>query len=332
MKEAGLIRKDPMKKILDKYGIIAVLIGMVIIISIAKPQFMSSSNLFNVLSQACVYGIIALAQTYIIVSGGIDLSAAAIVAFAGVIGAAVGQNGDVAHKVLPWLPEMNFIVPVLVAIIIGIVCGLFNGLLIAKAGIPAFIATLGMTTLVRGLSLLFTKGQPVSNLIDAYQVVGSKLFNVVPVPVLIFAAAIIFSWILLKRTRFGMEVYAIGNSPRACRVAGVRLSMGLIKIYALSGLLYGIASVVLASRTQSVHPGAAAGYELTAIAACIIGGTSPMGGIGTIWGTIIGALIISVLRNALTILGVDPYMQQIAEGAIIVIAVYIDIRRGTRNI
>jgi inositol transport system permease protein len=331
MKAIGRIKTSVIKDTFNKYGIVAILIGMIFLITIVKPQFMSSDNLFAVLSQACVYGLMALAESFIIISAGIDLSAAAIVAFAGVVGAAVGQSANTADKVLPWLPEVNIAISIAVMLVVGLVCGLINGLLIAKAKTPPFIATLGMTTVVRGFALLFTGGEPVSNLIDGYRVIGGKLFGIIPIQVLIFVFAAMVCWVILKRTRFGMETYAIGINPKASSVSGVRLTSGLVKIYALAGILYGVAAVVLASRTQSVHPGAATGYELTAIAACIIGGISPIGGKGAIWGTIVGALIISVLRNALTLLSIDSYWQQIAEGAIIILAVYLDMRKGSRS-
>jgi inositol transport system permease protein len=174
---------------------------------------------------------------------------------------------------------------------------------------------------------VITAGQPVTNLIDAYKFIGGDIFEVVPVPVLIFLVVIILSTILLNNTRFGSNTYAIGGNVMAANVTGIHIARTTIGIYSFAGALYGVAGMVYAGRVLSVNPGAATGYELTAIASSIIGGTSPMGGKGTIWGAVVGALILSVIRNGLTLLAVDAYWQQIAEGLIIVVAVIFAMRK-----
>ena len=315
------------KEFISNNAIYATLIGMCILITIVRPQFISPSNIFGVLSATCVYGCMALGLTFIIISGGIDLSAGSIVAFAGVVSAIFGQTAGAVGKVLPGVPEMPFIVAIIMALLAGLLCGVVNGALIAVFKTPPFIVTLGMTTVVRGFTLLMTGGEPVSNLIPGYTVLGGMIGGVIPVAVIVFIILILLSTVLLKRSRFGFDTYAIGSNVRSAEVSGVNVPIRLISIYIYAGLMYAIAGLFVAGRAASIHPGAAQGYELTAIAACIIGGASPSGGIGTIWNTVVGAIIISVLRNGLTLVGIDSYWQQIAEGLVIIVAVVLDIRR-----
>ena len=325
------MKKMNLKDAFSKHAIYVILVGMCLLIAVLRPQFLSTSNLFSVLSATCVYGCMALGMTFILISGGIDLSAGAIVAFAGVCGACFGQVATANDKVLLGIGELPFIVAILVAIAAGILCGGVNGTLIAKFNTPPFIVTLGMTTVVRGFTLIITGGEPVSNLVGGYALVGGRIGDLLPVSVVIFAALIVISHILLTRTRFGFDTYAVGSNRRAAEVSGVKVPNRLISIYVYAGIMYAVAGIIMAGRANSIHPGAAQGYELTAIAACIIGGASPAGGIGTIRNTLIGALIISVLRNGLTLLGIDSYWQQIAEGLVIIVAVVMDIRRASNG-
>lgn len=317
-------------QILQKYGILFVLILMIIAISIAEPAFLSQSNIFNVLTQSSIFGIMALGLTFVIISKGIDLSVGSVLALAGVVAASLAQAADATGKYYPNLGELPVIVPILAALLVGALCGGISGALIAKTRIPAFIATLGMMTIARGLALIYSDGKPVSTLIPEMTAIGGK-WGAIPIPVLIYFAMIGISYVLLNYTRFGKSVFAIGGNIHAAEISGVNVSRNLIKIYAFSGLLAGLAAVVFAGRVSSVHPGAATGYELTAIAATTIGGTSHSGGIGTIGGAFIGALVLAVMRNGMTLLGVDAYWQQIAEGVIIVVAVVIDMRKNLKK-
>ncbi len=310
---------------LKKYGIIVVLLVMVIAISVARPNFLSPANIFNVLTQSSIFGIMALGLTLIIISKGIDLGAGSVLALSGVIAASLAQTDAAVGKYFPALPQLPWIVPVLAALCVGMLCGFINGSLIARTGIPAFIATLGMTTVARGLALIYTGGRPISSLSSGFTFFGGKI-GIIPMPVVVWAIAAVITWVVLGYTTFGKSIYAIGGNIKAAEVSGIPVKRNLILIYSFGGLMCGLAAVVFAGRVQSMHPGAAVGYELTAIAATTIGGTSHSGGIGTIWGAIVGALILGVLRNGLTLLGVHPYWQQVAEGAIIVIAVIIDMR------
>ncbi len=312
-------------RFLKKYGIVVILLLLVALISVLRPNFLSQTNIFNVLTQSSIYGIMALGLTLIIISKGIDLSAGSVLALAGVVSASLAQTGGAMGKYYPNLPEMPIVVPILAAVLVGTACGFINGALIAKTGIPAFIATLGMFTIARGLALVYTGGRPVSSLTESFTFFGSK-WHEIPMPVVVWLMMAVITWVLLGYTRFGKSIYAIGGNIKAAEVSGLPVHRNLILIYSFAGFLYGIASIVFSGRVQSMHPGAAVGYELTAIAATTIGGTSHSGGIGTIWGAIVGALILGVLRNGLTLMGVHPYWQQVVEGVIIIVAVVIDMR------
>jgi len=314
--------------IIKKYGIALVLLLMIIIMGIVKPEFLSSTNIFNVLTQSSVYGIMAIGLTFVIIAKGIDLSVGSVLALSGVVMGSVAQVIDATGKMYPDMQPMPFIVVALIALGVGTLCGVINGLLVAKTNIPAFIATLGMQTIARGLASIYTGGKPISNLIPAFEVVGGKVFGVVPVPVIIYAVVVAIAWVVLSYTRFGKSVYAIGANRTAAEISGINASRNTVIIFAISGLLAGLAAIVTSGRTLSAHPGSATGYELTAIAATTIGGTSQTGGIGTIWGAVVGALVLGVLRNGLTLLSVDAYWQQVIEGCIIIGAVIIDMRKN----
>jgi len=325
------ISSTMVRNTLRKYGIVLVLILMIIFLSIIQPAFLSPTNIFNVLTQSSIFGIMSLGMTFVIISKGIDLSVGSVLALAGVVSASFGQVAGATEKYFPNLPVMPLIVPVFAALFIGAVCGFVNGWLLARTKIPAFIATLGMLTVARGFALIYTNGRPVSNLIPSLTALGGKIFNVIPVPVIIYFIMIVISHILLNKTRFGKNTYAIGGNITAAEVSGVNVPRYLILIYTYCGLLAGLAALVFAGRVASVHPGAADGYELTAIAATTIGGTSHSGGIGTIIGAFVGAMVLSVLRNGFTLLGVNAYWQKVAEGLIIVVAVIIDMRKNAKR-
>lgn len=316
--------------LLQKYGIIMILVLMVIGISIAQPKFLSSTNIFNVLTQSSIFGIMALGMTLVIISKGIDLSVGSVLAFSGVVAASLAQASGAATLFYPNLGQMPWIVPILAALVIGALLGAINGGLLAYTGIPAFIATLGMMTIARGFALIYTEGKPISQFIPGIKAFGGKL-GFMPVPVLVYLVMICITWILLGHTSFGKNVYAIGGNIKAAEISGVNVKRNLVMIYSFCGFCASVAAVVFAGRVGSVHPGAATGYELTAIAATTIGGTSHYGGIGTIWGAVVGALILGVLRNGLTLLGIHAYWQQIIEGAIIIVAVIIDMRKNARK-
>jgi len=323
-------KKTKVKALLQKYGIILVLIFLIVVISIVEPKFLSSTNIFNVMTQSSIFGIMALGMTLVIISKGIDISVGSLLALSGVVAASLGQVGTATTLYYPNISDMPIIVPIIAALAIGSFFGAINGGLVAFTGIPAFIATLGMMTIARGLALIYTGGKPVSQFTDSMMFIGSKV-GVIPVPVIVYLIMIAITWVLLGYTSFGKNVYAIGGNIKAAEISGVNVKKNLVMIYGFAGLCAAVASLVFAGRVGSVHPGAATGYELTAIAATTIGGTSHYGGIGTIWGAVVGALVLGVLRNGMTLVGIDAYWQQIVEGCIIIVAVVVDMRKNARK-
>lgn len=313
-----------------KYGIVIVLILMIIFLSIMSPNFLSPTNIFNVLTQSSIFGILALGMTIVIISRGIDLSVGSALALAGVVAASVSQVGKATWLVHPSIHDTPIIVPILAALAVGALVGAIDGSLIAFTGIHPFIATLGMMTIARGATLLYTEGKPVSSLTPDIMLIGSKI-GIVPVPVLVYGFMALVTWVILGYTSLGKNAYAIGGNVKAAEISGVNVKKNLVMIYTYMGICCSVAALVFAGRVGSVHPGAATGYELTAIAATTIGGTSQTGGIGTVWGAIVGALVIGVLNNGMTLLGIDAYWQQIVQGCIIVGAVIIDMRKNAKK-
>lgn len=314
-----------LRELLSSHGMLSVLLLMVIVLAVTtKGLFLSPDNLINVLRQISINAIIATGMTFVIITGGIDLSVGSIVALAGVVGASIvklqlGVN-------VWWL----VIAATLVGALIGAVAGLANGFSITRFAVPPFVATLAMMTVARGLSFIYTGGRPVWGLPVEFNALGrgyvlERLIGpVFPVPVLIMAVVMIAAHIVLSKTTFGRYVYAIGGNREAARLAGIDVRRVELSVYMLSGLLSGLAGVMLASRLASGQPNAGVMYELDAIAATVVGGTSLTGGVGRISGTLIGALIIGVIRNGLNLAGVESYTQQVVLGTVILSAVLLD--------
>ncbi|HEX4200432.1 MAG TPA: ABC transporter permease, partial [Chthoniobacterales bacterium] len=307
-----------------KYGIFLVFIAMLIVASILSPAFLSPTNLINVVRQMSVVGLIALGVTGVIVSAGIDLSSGSVVGLSAVVAASLAQLPDYAAAYYKGL-NLPVFVAVLAACAVGALVGLLNGGLVAKTRIPPFIATLGTLTTIRGLAYLYTSGRPVSDLTDDYNFIGQGDFLGIPVPILILVIMAIITHVLYSQTKFGKYIYAIGGNEQAARVSGINVSKYKMLMYVYAGLLSGLAGLVVSARIGSGQSGQGVGYELDAIAAAVIGGASlSAGGIGTVAGTIVGALIIGVLNNILDLTNVSAYWQQIVKGCIIVGAVIID--------
>lgn len=324
-------KQKKLREFLGKYGIYLVLVAMVLAMSFMSPVFLSQDNLMNIVRQVAVIGLISLGVTLVIISKGIDLSSGSTLALTAVMAASFGQAGDWAAKMYPNIPELPVIVPILVALAVGTAVGTFNGLLVARTGIPAFIATLGTYVSVRGLALLYSDGRPISTLTESYQFIGQGYVLGIPVPVLLFLAFAFVTWVMLNHTKFGKNIYAIGGNVVAAEVSGVNVQRNLIKIYMYAGMLAGVAGLVLSARLNTGQPGMGVAYELDAIAATTIGGTSHSGGIGTIQGAVVGTLILGVLNNGLNLMGVSAYWQQIIKGIIIVSAVIIDMRKNAKK-
>jgi inositol transport system permease protein len=310
--------------VFSKYGIFLIFVAMIVVASVLKPAFVSSTNLINIVRQMSIVGLIALGVTGVIVSGGIDLSSGSVVGLTAVVAASLAQMPDYSAAFYPGL-HLPVIMPVLAACLVGALVGLINGSLVAKARIPPFIATLGAYTAIRGAANLYTGGRPISNLTDEYNFVGQGDVFGLPVPIIILVVMAAVTHILYAHTKFGKYIYAIGGNEQAARVSGINASRYKMLIYVYASFLAGLAGLVVSSRIGSGQPGLGVGYELDAIAAAVIGGTSlSAGGIGTVAGTIVGALIIGVLNNTLDLMNVSAFWQQIVKGCIIVGAVIID--------
>jgi inositol transport system permease protein len=325
--ETGLIKKEWFKIVFQKYAIVLILFTMILLVSILSPAFLQVRNLLNVVRQISVIGLLGMGVTLAIIALGIDLSSGSVLALAAVVAASLAQRPDWTEAKFPGL-VLPLIVPILAGLIIGVICGWINGFLIAQFKIPPFIATLGMMTVARGFALLYSDGRPISSLTDSYNFIGQGEIFGFPIPILILLLMALVTHVILNYTRFGRYVYAIGGNEQAARVSGINIDKVKIGIYTYAGLLSGLAGIVLSSRISSGQPGLGQGYELDAIASAVIGGTSFAGGVGTVWGTMVGALIIGVLNNGLDLLNVSAYWQQIVKGAIIVVAIIIDERKN----
>ncbi len=310
--------------VFNKYGIFLIFIVMIVVASLLSPAFVSTTNLINIVRQMSVVGLIALGVTGIIVSAGIDLSSGSVVGLTAVVAASLAQSPDNSSAFYPGL-HLPLLVPVVAACLVGALVGLINGFLVAKTRIPPFIATLGTYTAIRGAANLYTSGRPISDLTDDYDFIGQGDVFGVPVPIIILVVMAIVTHILYAHTKFGKYIYAIGGNEQAARVSGINAARYKMLIYVYASFLAGLAGVVVSSRIGSGQPGLGVGYELDAIAATVIGGTSlSAGGIGTVAGTIVGALIIGVLNNTLDLMNVSAFWQQIVKGCIIVGAVILD--------
>ncbi len=313
-------------------SILLVLVGIALIfeglgwVLVHQSFLLNEQRLIVMILQVSVIGIIAVGVTQVIITGGIDLSSGSVVALTAMVSASLAQTSDYARAVYPALTDMPVVVPVMVGLTVGLVAGLTNGALIAGTAIPPFIATLGMMVTARGLAKWYTHGQPVSMLTDSYAAIGSGA-----VPVVIFLVTALIFHVALRYTRYGKFTYAIGANRQAARVSGINVSRHLILVYMIAGVLSGLAGIVTAARAVTGQAGMGVNYELDAIAASVIGGTSLSGGLGRITGTVIGTIILGVMTSGFTFLRIDAYYQEIVKGVIIVAAVVADQYRQRRR-
>lgn len=302
------------KGLVQKLGPLLGLLLIIIIISFMSPSFLTATNIFNVLRQVSISALIAFGMTFVILTGGIDLSVGSTLALTGAISAGLLAGG------------MDPFLAMLIGLLLGAVLGAVNGVIIAKGKVAPFIATLATMTIYRGLTLVYTDGKPVSGLGDslAFQMFGKGYFLGIPVPVLTMLLAFLVLYFILRKTTFGRRVYAIGGNEEASRLSGINVDRITIAVYSLTGMLAALSALILTSRLNSAQPTAGQSYELDAIAAVVLGGTSLTGGRGWIFGTLVGALIIGVLNNGLNLIGVSSFFQQVVKGVVILIAVLID--------
>ncbi|MCM3726331.1 ribose ABC transporter permease RbsC [Neobacillus cucumis] len=302
----------------QKLGPLLGLIILFVIISVLNPSFLEPLNILNLLRQVAINALIAFGMTFVILTGGIDLSVGAILALASALTAGIIVSG------------LDPILAIIIGCILGGIMGTVNGLLITKGKMAPFIATLATMTVFRGLTLVYTKGNPITGLGDNYlfQLFGRGYFLGIPVPAITMIIMFVLLYIILHKTPFGRKTYAIGGNEKAAIISGIKVPSVKVLIYGLSGLLSALAGAILTSRLNSAQPTAGTSYELDAIAAVVLGGTSLSGGKGRIFGTLIGALIIGTLNNGLNLLGVSSFYQMVVKGIVIAIAVLLDRKKS----
>jgi inositol transport system permease protein len=311
--------------LLARFAPLIFLLLLMLVFSIMEPRFLSSVNLFNVMRQVSITGLLAIGMTFVILTAGIDLSIGSLLAFAGLVAAAVAKGGmqdrfTVGDETIGY----GWQLAALAAIAVGLLGGLLQGVAITRLKVPAFVVTLGGMSVFRGAALLFAAGGPISGFQPDFTWWGQGRIFSVPVPVIIFLAFAVIAHVVLSYTRYGRQVYAVGGNPEAARLAGVNVNWVICSVYIIMGFFAGLGAFVLSARLNSAEAVAGTGYELTVIASVVIGGTSLFGGVGTIFGTVIGTLLIGVLLNGLVLMNVNSYIQQIIIGVIIVLAVAFD--------
>jgi ribose transport system permease protein len=298
---------------LRKFASLGSLLIISVFLSAISPDFLTFDNLISVGLQISVLALLAIGEVLVIISAGIDLSVGSVLALSGIVTTVMISSG------------YNIFISIIAGIFVGASCGFFSGLLISKGKLPPFISTLGTMGIGRGLALIITGGVPIFGLPASFSFLANeKIFDFVPFPILLVLIAAFIMHIVLTQTAFGRYIFALGGNFEAARLAGVKVELETIKVYTIAGLFSGIGGIILASRLSTGQPTAGTGYELDVIAACVIGGASLSGGSGSIGGAIIGALTIGILRNGCNLLNISAFWQQVAIGAIIVIAVFAD--------
>jgi ribose transport system permease protein len=307
----------------ENLGILIALIALCLILTVnpaTSRTFLTSQNIFNMLRQTSTNLYIACGMTMVIILGGIDLSVGSIIALSGCIAA-----GCVVHYHFP------IAIAILVGILVGLLVGLFNGVVIAKTTIPAFIVTLATMNIARGFAYVYTGGSPVRVITKEWQFIGGGYVGIFPVPVIILFIVLILTGLIMNKTRLGRYIYAVGGNAQAAEFSGINVAKVKFLVQVFSGIMAGLAGIVLASRMYSGQPTAGEGAEMDAIAAVVVGGTSMAGGSGKLGGTIIGGLIIGVLNNGLNLMNVNSFWQYVVKGAVILLAVYVDYLRHRKT-
>ena len=305
------------------------LLVMVIALSVLSDRFLTPENGWNVLRQISVNLCLSVGLTLVILSGGIDLSVGAVLALAGAVSAQLLKHG-IDLPALGVHLEFTIAGAVLAAVGVGTLAGFTNGLVVTRLLLPPFVATLAMMSIARGFTMLWTGGFPITGLDPAFGFIGTGAWAGVPMPVWIVLALVVAALVVCHRTAFGRHLYAVGGSERAARLTGLRVDRIKVAVYIAGGALSGVAGLLVTARLDSAQPNAGTGYELDAIAAVVIGGTSLSGGRGSVSGTVLGCLLIGLLNNGLTLLNVSPFWQQVIKGLVTLIAVALD-RFGARN-
>ncbi len=315
-----MTQKKDMGKILRQFGLVFVALIIIIFMSITSDVFLTSQNIINILRQIAINGILAVGMTFVILTGGIDLSVGSVVGITGVIVGSFLQDGT------------NWILASLIALVISIVCGIINGWLIAYIGFQPFIATLSTMTIGRGFAQVWSDGKPYMISDPAFKQIGQGSFLGIPIPIFLLVIFCIIGLVILMMTTFGRYVFAIGGNMSAAKLSGVRTQRIQTMVYVFSSICAWMAGLILAARISSGQPNAGESYEMDAIAATAIGGTSMNGGIGSLTGTIIGFIILGLLQNSMNLMNINSFWQQIVKGILIIVAVFLDMRtKGKKN-
>jgi ribose transport system permease protein len=317
------VTKSRFLEYLSRFQSVLALGLMVLALSLTTDKFCTVDNGLNVLRQICANLCLSTGMTIIILSGGIDLSVGSVLAFSGAVAAGLLKNG-IALPRFDLLIEFTTSGAIIAGIVVGMVLGWFNGSAITRFKLPPFVATLGMLSIARGLTMLWTGGFPITRLGTQFGFMGSGHLLGVPMPVWISAALVAVFLLIMKRTRFGRHVYAVGGNERAATLSGLNVNRIKLLVYTIGGALAGVAGLLVTARLDSATPNAGLSYELDSIAAVVIGGTSLNGGRGTLMGTVLGCLIIGVLNNGLVLMEVSPFWQQVIKGLVILVAVAVD--------
>jgi ribose transport system permease protein len=311
------------REVIARFQSLIALAVMVLAMSLLSDKFLTSDNGWNILRQISVNLCLSIGLTLIILTSGIDLSVGAILALSGAVAAGLLKNG-MALSALSVRLQFTVSGAIVAGLLVGAAAGSFNGLMIARFRLPPFVATLGMFSIARGLTMLWTGGFPITGLGPAFGFLGTGVFLGIPMPVWITGTLVVIFVVLTRMTRFGRHIHAVGGNERAARLTGLPVGRIKLGVYTLGGLLAGAAGLIVTARLDSAQPNAGIGYELDSIAAVVIGGTSLSGGRGSVFGTVLGCLIIGVLNNGLFLLDVSPFWQQVVKGFVILAAVAID--------
>lgn len=306
-------RSTRVKRFFGDYGLILFFVIAFAFLAFNADNFLTTTNLINVVRQSSIVGFLALGITFVMITSGIDLSVGSVVGLSGVAAAMVASN-----------PDMGWLLPVIVALAVGLVVGAINSSLIIAGAILPFLATLAMMTVGRSAALIATDGRPVTGVNSQFEWLGAGKIGWLPVPVLIFFTVALIFHVILSKTQFGRHVYAVGSNEEAAQKVGINTKRVLLGVYLISGGLAALAGIILTARVNGADPLAGTGYELQAISAVVIGGTSLFGGIGSIRGTVLGVLLIGIVMNGLNLLNVSSYYQQAAQGLILVAAVLLN--------
>lgn len=312
------MKKKSISEVMEKYSIFIVLLFMIILCTILNKNFLSAGNVSNIMKQLAVPTILAYGEMLLIISGMLDLSSGSVLALAGVL------------SISSYKATGSLLVGLLVAVVIAVVCNLINSLMVTNFQAPPFIATLAMQMVARGIALFFTKGQNILQL-NKYTVFGQGELGPIPISIIFMIVITVFIWYILRHTRFGRSLYAIGGNEEAAVASGINVKKNKYLVFILNGILVGISGVLFMSRVNAGLPNGALGYEMEGLTAAIVGGTSFSGGVGTTLGTLAGAFIIGCLNNIMNLIGVDSYIQQIIKGVIIALAVIWDIQSKNKK-